>query len=139
MKPAVFVIALLALIFSAYRQRTASHSFEQLFALEGNWVMKNGNRVIGEEWLKVSNDRMDNRGYFVRNSDTIITERVTLTNTPEGIFYTSTVTDQNNSKPVSFRLTMSEGRRFVFENALHDFPKRIIYEFKDDDHLFAQI
>src|ERR1700704_2904732 len=42
-------------------------------------------------------------------------------------------------KSVSFRLTRLEGKRAVFENLEHDFPKRIIYQLKDDGSMLARI
>ncbi len=42
-------------------------------------------------------------------------------------------------KSVSFRLVRVEGKKAVFENLEHDFPKRIIYQLKDDGSLFARV
>jgi DNA-binding beta-propeller fold protein YncE len=40
---------------------------------------------------------------------------------------------------VSFKLVRLEGKRAVFENLEHDFPKRIIYGLKEDGTLLARI
>lgn len=40
---------------------------------------------------------------------------------------------------VQFRLVQSEGKRAVFENLEHDFPKRIIYKLQADGSLLARI
>jgi len=42
-------------------------------------------------------------------------------------------------KSVSFRLVRVEGKKAVFENLDHDFPKRIIYQLKDDGSMLARI
>src|SRR5436305_1226852 len=42
-------------------------------------------------------------------------------------------------RSVSFRLVRLEGKKAVFENLEHDFPKRIIYQLKDDGSLLARI
>ena len=84
-------------------------------------------------------DYLQNKGYMLRGTDTIISERVSLTNTKEGIFYTSTVEDQNNKQPISFKMTKGEDNVFVFENPEHDFPKRIVYRFVTSDSLHAYI
>ena len=76
---------------------------------------------------------------MIKGSDTIINERVALTNTAAGIFYTSTVEDQNNKQPVAFKMTSSENNMFVFENPEHDFPKRIVYKLITTDSLHAYI
>ena len=114
-------------------------TFQRLYALEGRWIMKTSKGFIGEEWIKVNDQYLQNRGFIVRESDTIITERVALTNTNNGIFYTSTVEDQNNKQPVPFKLSSGKEKVFVFENAKHDFPKRIVYEIVSSDSLHAYI
>ncbi len=113
--------------------------FIQLYALEGKWIMKTKRGYIGEEWVKINKDYLQNKGFFVKGNDTVITERVSLKNTGEGIFYTSSVEDQNNKQPIAFRLTSSDNHVFVFENPEHDFPKRIIYKLITADSLHAFI
>lgn len=113
--------------------------FYGLFALEGKWIMNTKNGAIGEEWIKLNSHYLQNRGYMIRGSDTIITERVALRNTKEGIFFTSTVEDQNRQQPVAFQLTSSGNNTFVFENPGHDYPKRISYQFINKDSLYAWI
>jgi Domain of unknown function (DUF6265) len=113
--------------------------FAQLYLLEGKWIMKTKMGAVGEEWTKINKDYLQNRGYMIRGNDTIITERVALRNTKEGIFYTSTVEDQNNRQPIPFRLVSSNKNIFVFENPLHDYPKRISYSLVNNDSLYAWI
>lgn len=135
---------LLALVFISATAFLRSHQsknqvFERLYRLEGKWIMKTKKGAIGEEWTRVNKDYLQNRGYMIRGNDTIVTERVALTNTGTGIFYTSTVADQNDQKPVAFRLTSFEKFVFVFENAQHDYPKRISYQLINKDSLNAWI
>ena len=113
--------------------------FDQLYALEGKWLMKTKNGAIGEEWTKINDDYLQNRGYIIKGFDTMVTERIALRNTQEGIFYISTVEDQNNKLPVSFKLTSTNNNIFVFENPDHDFPRRISYSFINKDSLYAWI
>lgn len=42
-------------------------------------------------------------------------------------------------KSVPFRLVKMEGKKATFENLQHDFPKRIVYQLKDDGSLFARV
>jgi len=113
--------------------------FKHFYALEGGWIMKTTKGYIGEEWIKMNDEYLQNRGFMVKGTDTIITERVALKNTEEGIFYTSTVENENNRKPISFKLTSGKNNIFVFENPQHDFPKRIVYELISADSLHAYI
>ena len=106
---------------------------------EGKWIMPKGNKFIGEEWVKISDTYLENKGYFIKGTDTVITERVTLKKINGEIFYTSTVEGQNDQKPVDFKLTSINGSIYTFENPLHDFPKRIVYDFTTAGSLHAYI
>jgi hypothetical protein len=113
--------------------------FRQLHTLEGSWHMKTSKGFTGETWVKVNDRLLHNTGFVVRGKDTVITERVALYQTDSSISYISTVADQNNSKPVTFVLTSGADNIFVFENPLHDFPKRITYQLINKDSLDAWI
>ncbi len=116
-----------------------SKTFKQLHALEGVWRMQTKQGAIHEVWRKVNKRHLRSTGFFVKGRDTIITERVSLQNLDKGIYYTSTVEEQNNRRPVSFVLTSSRQGVFIFENPGHDFPKRIVYELVSSDSLHAWI
>ncbi|MBC7889935.1 MAG: hypothetical protein H7Z13_18825 [Ferruginibacter sp.] len=132
----IFIIALTAFINT---EKQNDPIFDQLHALEGKWIMKTKKGAIGEEWKKINKDYLQNRGFMIRGNDTITTEKVALRCTKEGIFYTSTVEDQNNRQPTAFRLTSVANNIFVFENPQHDYPKRISYSFITKDSLYAWI
>lgn len=114
--------------------------FKQLHGLEGTWIMKEKNGpAIGEKWVKVNNDYLQGKGFYIKGADTIITETVELRRTKNEISYTPTVQNQNNRKPVTFTLTTSGSNMFMFENAGHDFPKRIVYQFTSDKTIHAWV
>ncbi len=121
------------------KESKRDQNFSQLYILQGTWIMKTKKGAIGEEWVKMTNDYLQSRGFMIRGNDTITTERVALKNTTEGIFYTSTVEDQNNRQPIAFRLTSALNNTFVFENPKHDYPKKITYLFVNKDSLHAWI
>jgi hypothetical protein len=106
---------------------------------EGKWIMQKGDKIIGEDWTKISEAWFQNKGYFIKGADTIVTERVALKRVNGEIFYTSTVEDQNNKQPVAFKLTFYKKGKFIFENPQHDFPKRIVYDFTSPETLHAYI
>jgi hypothetical protein len=136
-----FTIAVCFFILSLLvnKQLDSNKIFKELYALEGRWMMKTNKGFIGEEWKKMDDQYLQNRGFIVKGNDTTVTERVALRNTAKGIFYTSTVEDQNNKQPTSFKLTSGRNDVFIFENAQHDFPKRIVYELVSADSLHAYI
>jgi Domain of unknown function (DUF6265) len=134
------IVAITGIIFlTAFNLKYNSKTFKKLYSLEGTWKMNTKRGAICEEWKKMDKNYLQNKGYMIKGKDTIISERVSLTNTKGGIFYTSTVEDQNNKQPIAFKMTKAEGNMFVFENPAHDFPKRIVYKLITADSLHAFI
>ena len=133
------IIPVLLLSAFIYNNPVSDKVFKQLHALEGKWIMKTKKGFIGEEWVKINDDYLQNRGFYVKGTDTVVTERVSLKKTTEGIFYTSTVEDQNNQQPIAFKMTRSENNMYFFQNPAHDFPKRIVYHLISMDSLHAFI
>jgi len=136
-KSVIVIIAALGL--SAFIISGDSKTFKKLYTLEGTWKMNTRRGAVCEEWKKMNKNYLQNKGYMIQGKDTIISERIALTNTKEGVFYTSTVEEQNNKQPVAFKMTGSENNMFVFENPQHDFPKRIVYKLVTADSLHAYI
>jgi Domain of unknown function (DUF6265) len=138
MKKTIIVLLCMGCL-SAFVESGNKKLFKQLYALEGTWKMNTKRGAVCEEWKKIDKNYLQNKGYMIKGKDTIINERVALTNSKEGIFYTSTVEDQNNKKPIAFKMTKAENNIFVFENTAHDFPKRIVYKLVTADSLHAYV
>jgi hypothetical protein len=130
---------IVTLSLSAFIISGDNKTFKKLYALEGTWKMNTKRGAICEEWKKVSKNYLQSKGYMIKGKDTILSEKIALTNTKEGIFYTSTVEDQNAKQPIAFKMTGSENNVFVFENPQHDFPRRIVYKLITADSLHAYI
>ncbi len=131
------IIAIVSL--SAFIISDDSKTFKKLYTLVGTWKMKTKRGAVCEEWKRVNKNYLQSKGYMIRGKDTILSEKIALTNTKEGIFYTSIVEDQNNKQAIAFKMTGSENNEFIFENPQHDFPKRIVYKLITADSLHAYI
>ncbi len=129
------------ILFSAsiYRPGKGVDVFSQLYNLQGMWKIQNKKGFVFEEWKLINKDYLQGCGGVIRGNDTVVNERMLLESRQGEIFYTSIVEDQNNNQPIEFSLTSSEHRKFVFENATHDFPKRIVYEISGSDSLHAWV
>ncbi len=90
----------------------------------GKWQINESNSF--EEWEKVDDDLYRGKGYQVRKNDTLITETINIVRRGKYLFFIPSVTDQNDGKPVEFKLLSKKKGKFVFENKEHDFPQRII-------------
>ncbi|TRW27418.1 hypothetical protein FMM05_01915 [Flavobacterium zepuense] len=107
--------------------------------LIGNWgnTLPDGSFI--EKWTKESDSVYKAESYFIANNDTLFSEYVTLGKINDTLAYTVTVPDQNNEKPVSFKLTSMSGDKMVFENPQHDYPNKIEYTKINADSIVAVI
>ena len=138
MKQLLMISFLLFTIYTSKAQQPAKQNWPGQ-KITGTWLMTTKKGTIGETWEKVDENYCQSKGFIIKGKDTIITERVALRKTAEGVFYTSTVEDQNNKQPVAFKLSTASSNIFIFENPAHDFPKRIVYEFTGNNTLHAYI
>ena len=105
MKKSVPVFVVIILLSSFLYPADNKKAFKKLFSLEGVWKMATKKGAMYEEWKSVNKSYLQNKGYMVKGADTIINERVALTRNREGVFYTSTVEEQNNKQSIAFKMT----------------------------------
>lgn len=135
----IFLLA--AMLFFCSFMPVHNDVFKKLNVFEGVWKMqtKKG-EYLYENWKKINDNYLQNKSFLIKlNGDTVQMETVILTQINEDIFYTSSVPGQNGGKGIAFRLTGFANNTFTFENAEHDFPKRITYRFTGSDSLHAWI
>ncbi len=99
--------------------------------LAGTWEINRtagGNRL--EIWTLKKDGSFSAKGIRVEAKDTSLLEKIDLVMREDQYYYIATVPEQNNGNPIEFKMTKSEGSVFTFENPKHDFPQRIIYQFK---------
>jgi len=117
----------------------SQEDFEKLKPIAGTWHTKRTKGDIYETWQRRSAKEFAGLSYTVSNGDTMPLEKVRLYLQGTEIIYAPVAIQQNDDKEVLFKLKSIEGNRFVFENLQHDFPKRIVYDFKSKDSLYAYI
>lgn len=132
----VIVMSLMASIYSCKKSNPA---FESLAQIQGTWVMRFDSSAVYEKWEKVNDTLYIGMSYEVSNGDSVLTETLQIISNDEGIFYIPTVSNQNEGKPVTFRMAEPEGNNFVFENPQHDWPTVISYEFLPGNKLKASV
>ncbi|GGM86084.1 hypothetical protein GCM10010967_17840 [Dyadobacter beijingensis] len=129
------------LLFCGFLQQSSFNQkdFEKLAPITGTWVTKRSRGDIYETWKRTSKKEFAGLSFTLAGVDTTPLEKVRLYITGSEIVYAPVAIGQNDDKEVLFRLKSIEGGRFVFENLQHDFPKRIVYDFKTNDSLYAHI
>ena len=61
----------------------------------------------------------------IKNNTTVFYEFLQIRESTDGLVY---IAQLQGSQPVQFRRTNQDDEKFVFENAGHDFPKKITYQ-----------
>jgi hypothetical protein len=114
-------------------------SLHKLDWLLGSWKNVSSEGTVYERWSKASDNSYSGHGFMIVNNDTVFSERISIEQKGNNVFYIPTVRDQNDGKAVSFKLISNEGSEFIYENKEHDFPQRIIYKSVSPDSLYARV
>jgi hypothetical protein len=104
--------------------------------LPGTWKNKAFNHK--ETW-KHEGNVLHGFGLAMEGKDTLFYERLEINLTVNPVVYISWVTGQNGGSGIEFKLTESTDTSWVFENPLHDYPKKIMYIKSDNSNLEARI
>jgi len=94
----------------------------------GVWKISTPQGTVVEIWEAKDDSTLQGRSVFVKTTnDTIPQERIEMAFRNGEWYYIPTVSNQNQGKPVSFKVIFMRGNEFVSENPTHDFPQRIAY------------
>ena len=105
----------------------------------GRWENNTPDGIFSEGW-KIENDSVFTaKSFFIKENDTLFSETIRLEQKENNLFMIVTVPNQNEEKPVAFKLTSSTSDFLVFENPEHYFPKKITYKLVTKDSLYAEI
>ena len=110
----------------------------ELAWIAGDWQTAPGGRAqIEEHWTLPAGGTMIGIGRTVVGDKTAEFEFLRIEQRGNDLFY---VANPNASCPqTDFKLTRLSGQEVIFENAAHDYPKRVIYRKDSDGSLVASI
>lgn len=94
--------------------------------LIGTWKVED--RELYEVWDKNGKDDFNGYSYRLENGEKIITETLSIKRINNKMIYAATVPDQNEGNTIRFQLNGDLESYLSFENAEHDFPKKIHYK-----------
>jgi hypothetical protein len=107
--------------------------------LLGTWEQNLENGTFSEDWRKKNDSTFLGKSWAVMNGDTVFSEKISLTQVSNNLYYTPSVKDQNEGKAIQFKLTSLSDSLLIFENPEHDFPQKISYRKVTQDSLMAEI
>lgn len=140
MRNRIIFIFILLLLFTATSFPQPRTVFKKHLFL-GKWQLISDKYDIIEEWQYIDDTLYIGRTYMIVNNDTNVLETLRLCYIDNIFCYCSTLPDQNEGKEIIFKLKHIEnyGEKLTFENSLHDFPQKIVYEFFSDNRMTATI
>jgi hypothetical protein len=132
----ILLLPLSTLSIIGARSSFSAPDISSLAWLTGNWTGTKDGVEMEELWLAPKGNTMLSVHRDVKNNRTVSFEFLRIEATADAITYWASP----RGKPaVPFKMIESENKRVVFENAEHDFPRRIIYWQSDDGSLHAKI
>ena len=134
---AVFCLTFAAPCISSEGQ--ACNSLVSLRWMLGDWVADGSEHTFHESWKELGPKSFEGTGVERSKADGSVQggEDLRLVEMGGAVFYVSKVA--HNELPVAFRLTECEAGRFVFENPVHDFPRRLEYRRVTDDRMNVRV
>ncbi|MCJ8321059.1 MAG: DUF6265 family protein [Colwellia sp.] len=131
----VISLVSLCLVFQPAVQAKPCGTIESLTWLVGHWNSENSKLKINESWQRISAKTFEGSGstYSIEKKKIVSSETLRLVEMSGEVFYVAKVA--SNDLPVAFKLTSCTTKTAIFENSLHDFPKKISYQMNKDKNI----
>lgn len=138
MKKAILILVIILLITSCGKSKEVSKIVGKDWLL-GKWENKSDDGNLLEIWRKVNDSLFIGESYFIKEKDTLHSEKIELKQQGEELLYLTTIQGQNNDKPVTFKHNIEATKELVFENPNNEYPRKIVYKPFAKDHLLIEI
>jgi hypothetical protein len=126
-KSPLMLLVLFIALTSCSNDAKKEASIDTFSFMKGNWVLADKGREYAESW-SVNNNRMEGSAFEVALGDTVFAEEMEIFKRDEdGWVMAVRMAGENTGNTVFFTLTAHNENQVMFENANHDFPKRIAY------------
>ncbi|NSL87038.1 hypothetical protein [Chitinophaga solisilvae] len=113
--------------------------FHLLNRLAGTWIMKTRRGAVIENWSRLNDSTWLGKTWRVIGPDTTLQQSVELARQGADIFFIPIYAGSTTPTPIRLRLRVLKAIGFVGEDLQQDFPQKVTYRFKDEDHLEARV
>lgn len=138
MKKAALILVTLLLFASCGKSKEISKIVGKDWLL-GKWENKSDEGNLLEIWTKTNDSIYIGESYFIKEKDTLHSEKMELKQKGENLFYVSTIKGQNNDKPITFNHKIEIEKQLVFENPKNEYPRKIVYKPIAKDLIFIEV
>jgi predicted enzyme related to lactoylglutathione lyase len=115
---------------AVFQAAVAQSSLQNLGWITGEWRSESAKTVTIERWQWVHPGLLSGQAVYMKKDtvDTLFTESLMIVEMGTDMFYIAKVPE--NPFPVSFKLKAVSDSSVVFENPLHNFPQKVLYQRK---------
>lgn len=138
MKNAIYILIVILALTSCKKSKEVSKIVGNDWLL-GKWENKSDKGHLLETWTKVNDSLFIGESYFIKEKDTLHSEKIELQQKDENLLYVSTIKGQNNDKPITFKHNIEIEKQLVFENPKNEYPRKIIYKPIAKDRIFIEV
>lgn len=138
MKKTILIISIVTTFISCQKSKEIS-KIAGINWLLGKWENKSANGNLLEIWTKANDSLFIGESYYIKEKDTLHSEKIELKQKGEELYYISTIKGQDNDKPITYKLNTEIEKQFVFENPKNNYPRKIVYKTIEKDHLLIEI
>jgi hypothetical protein len=138
MRNASLLLPALALLAAMVpKPAAAADPLAELAWMAGDWHGKDGPVEMEERWTEPRGGLMLYVHRDVKDGKAVAFEFGRIAPGPDGVI--TYFASPGGNPATLFKMVESRGKRVVFENKQHDFPKRILYWLADDGRLHARV
>lgn len=138
MKKTVLSLVTILCLASCQKSKEVSKIVDTDWLL-GKWESKSEDGNLSETWTKVNDSLFEGEAYFIKEKDTLHSEKMQLKQKGENLLYISTIKGQNNNEPITFVRNLEIEKLLVFENPKNDYPKKIVYKTISANNLSIEV
>jgi hypothetical protein len=134
-----YILAAIVSLFIASCKPDADINMSYFEKLHGSWINVSDSPALSyEQWFPTDSGWIG-MGATVENGDTVFYENLQIKSEGKNYYYVVNVNGQNHNQSIAFKLQSADSTKVVFENQLHDFPQKIIYQFINSDSMVASV
>ncbi|WP_212003749.1 DUF6265 family protein [Chitinophaga sp. HK235] len=133
----VLLLLLAGSVTTAAQVRPAD--FGMLNKLAGTWVYKTRRGTVVETWSRANDSTWAGKTWRVAGADSALQQSVQLVRHGNDIFFIPAYVGLTSPLPIRLKLRVLKVIGFVAEDLENDFPQKVTYRFKDEDHLEARV
>ena len=138
MKKPIYILLAVLILSSCQKSKEVSKIMKKKWLI-GKWENKSENGHLLEIWKKANDSLFICESYFIKEKDTLHSEKIELQQRGENLVYVSIIKGQNNDQPITFNHNIEIEKELVFENSKNDYPKKIIYKSIAQDQIIIEV